>query len=383
MPKLSRQTQKIFAGNANNTGVFGSAADNTKILTQDIQEIQSKPAFLTGWINAVLGTRKYPALEEMQALQYMQTYQLAYMFENGIPEYDPGTNYFVYSVVRQTGTFQLYGSLTNDNLGNPLNDTDNWKPLINLDFNVLDATTSVKGIAMLATISDIISGNNDKIVTPNLLSQYGFQTGDVKATTNPVLQDGWVWAAGTIGNSSSGATRANSDTEHLFKMYWNATEYNYTGTTATGAALQVYDSSGNPVSKGLSADSDWNNNRRMSVVDLRDRVIAGRGNMVGTAGRLSGQMGGVNGNGLGNSGGWETHSLDESQNGEHRHTQIMLSATEDDNPDPPLNRSVIGNNIVGAVVTYSGGNTGTNTSGEGSPHNNVQPTMICNYVIKL
>src|SRR5690606_33262304 len=143
-------------------------------------------------------------------------------------------------IVKRTGTYEIYGSLTDNNTGNPVTDTNNWVFLQDLSQSTVpDATTVLKGIAMLATVADVIAGNADKIVTPDLLTQYGFTTGDIKATTNPTLQSGWVWAAGTIGNASSGATRANADTEQLFRMYWNAAEYNYTGTTATGAALQV------------------------------------------------------------------------------------------------------------------------------------------------
>lgn len=383
MARIPRKLLKIFARDASNNGVFGSAADNTKILSNDVETIQSKPAWLTGWIDAVIGTRKFPTLEEFQSCNYVNTSQIAYILQEGIPEWDSQTEYFQKSIVKKSGTYEIYGSITDANIGNLLSDDTNWEFLQDLALSTVpDATTVLKGIAMLATKDDVSSGNADKIVTPNLLSEYGFRTGDWKGTTGSSLQSGWIWAAGNIGNGSSGASnRANDDCEALFKFYWNDAAYNYTGTTATGAALQVFTSDGSSVAKGVSADADWAANRRINVPDFRDRVPAGRGNMVGNAGRLSGQAGGVSGNGLGNAGGTETHSLTSGQNGSHFHHSGM----------PHIDGGQFGSDngftsvrVAGfGSAPYSTSSTRTDSSGEGSPHNNVQPTIICNYIIKL
>jgi hypothetical protein len=381
MARIENKNLKIFASDASNNGVFGSAADNTKILSNDVEVLQSKPAWEDGWEEAVIGTRKFPTLEEFQSCNYINTSFISYIIQEGIPEWNEDKTYYQNSIVKRTGTYEIYGSKTDDNTGNALPDgvsDDEWEFLQDLAITAIpDATTSVKGIAMLATIADVIAANTTKIVTPDLLTQYGFTTGDVKATTRPTLQAGWVWAAGTIGNASSGATRANSDTEDLFNLYWNATEYNYAGTNASGAALQVYDSSGNAVAKGVSAAADWGANRRISVVDLRDRAIAGRGDMVGNAGRLSGQTGGVSGNGLGNSGGTETHTLTAAQNGPHQHQWWGSGGS-----GSPKSFALFVDQSSGGLGSLRSADAIVE-SGEGSPHNNVQPTIICNYVIKL
>jgi hypothetical protein len=375
MARIENKHLEIFAQNASNNGVFGSAADNSKILSNDIETIQSKPAWLTGWLDATVGTRKFPTLEEFQACNYVNTTMIAYIIQEGIPEWNEDKTYYQNSVVKRTGTYEIYGSVTDDNQGNALTDEDNWELLQDLSTGTVpDATTLVKGIAALAEIADVISGDNEKIVTPDLLKMYGFQTGDAKIHTGSSLQDGWVWAAGNIGSASSGATgRANADCEELFKFYWDDAAYNYTGATATGAALQVFNSSGTAVAKGASADADWSANRRINVPDMRDRVVAGRGDMVGNAGRLSGQSGGVTGNGLGNVGGLETHSLSAAQNGAHTHVANVAGGD-----GPGVGAFDIAG--PGQPVSNLGGLT---TSGEGSPHNNVQPTIILNYIIKL
>lgn len=376
MARISRKHQKIFALNSGNNGVFGSAADNTKVLSDDLDELQEKPAFLTGWISAVLGIKKFPALEEFQSLNYINTYQLAYLFQEGIPEYLAAATYYQNSIVRKTGTYELYGSITDDNTGNALPasgaDNDDWEFLQDLSATVGDATTAAKGIAMLATLTDVRANNTTKIVTPDLLTAYGFRTGDWKGTTTSTLQAGWVWAAGTIGNASSNASsRANADTLELFTLYWNDAAYNYTGTNATGAALQVYTSAGAAVAKGASAAADFAANRQIAVPDFRDRVPAGRGNMVGNAGRLSGQPGGVNGNALGASGGAETHTLIEAEL-----PTVNLS-----------NKSAALDGGSGGLVDGTRDETDKVDRvlpfGDDQPHNNVQPTIICNIIIKL
>jgi len=49
-----------------------------------------------------------------------------------IPEYDAGTTYYADSIVCKTGTYQLYGSITNGNIGNALTDGTNWQLICNL-----------------------------------------------------------------------------------------------------------------------------------------------------------------------------------------------------------------------------------------------------------
>lgn len=385
MARIPNKHLKVFASDAANNGVFGSAADNTKILSNDVETIQSKPAWLTGWIDAVIGTRKFPTLEEFQSCNYVNTSQIAYILQEGIGEWNPLKTYYQNSIVKKTGTYEIYGSLTDDNVGNPLSDDTNWEFLQDLGESYQQATTSQLGIAMLATVADVIAKNTQKIVTPNLLNEHGFITGDWKGTTRPTLQAGWCWGAGTIGNASSGATYAAADAQDLFNLYWNAIEYNYAGTTATGAGLQVFTSAGAAVAKGASAAADWAANRRISVVDFRDRVPAGRGNMVGNAGRLSGQSGGVNGNGLGNSGGLETHSLAELENAEHDHAvpSFRVSAATQMTDTTGGGYAYGGDDGQARFVADDPPQITTLESGQGSPHNNVQPTIISNIVIKL
>ena len=125
MPKINRKNQKIFASNATNNGQFGSAELGTKLKTNDVETLQALSAYQEGWASAALGGDKLPTLEEFQALHYITNYQLAYMFQEGIPEYNAQTTYFENSIVKQGS--KLYISLTSDNLNNPLTDIVNWR----------------------------------------------------------------------------------------------------------------------------------------------------------------------------------------------------------------------------------------------------------------
>ncbi|MCO6445181.1 MAG: tail fiber protein [Anaerolineae bacterium] len=107
-----------------------------------------------------------------------------------------------------------------------------------------------------------------------------------------------------------------------------------------------------------------------NVPDLRGRVVAGKDDMGGTsANRLTDQSGGLNGDTLGDTGGAETHTLVIDEMPAHTHT---LSA------NAILNGGGAGFGDFNTPST----NKSTGSAGGGGAHNNVQPTIILNYIIK-
>ena len=107
-----------------------------------------------------------------------------------------------------------------------------------------------------------------------------------------------------------------------------------------------------------------------NIPDLRGRVIAGQDDMGGaSANRLTGQTGGVDGDVLGGTGGAETHTLSIAEMPAHTHDQSLRA-----------NAAITGGGNPGVdqgITTIQTGSTGG-----GGAHNNVQPTMILNYIIK-
>lgn len=138
MVKLTRKNQKVFAGNANNNGVFGSLQSGNKQLSNDPEVIQSLPAYSAGWNDATISSEDLPALEEFQGIQYVVTRQLAYIYETGTPEYDANTNYCLGAeckVIGNEGNYQIFSSVVADNINHPVTDTAYWKEVFNTEFS--------------------------------------------------------------------------------------------------------------------------------------------------------------------------------------------------------------------------------------------------------
>ena len=110
-----------------------------------------------------------------------------------------------------------------------------------------------------------------------------------------------------------------------------------------------------------------------NLPDLRGRTIAGQDDMGGTsADRLTNQTGGLDGDTLGATGGTETHTLALTELPDSYYYNSNLTSIDDyvDNH--------AGSNFVARVADV----TSHTTQGGGGAHNNVQPTIVLNYIIK-
>ena len=129
MAKITRATQKIFGENAPTTAIttFGTAKATTPNNSRNPNDIQTA-AYLTGWENA-LEADFAPFVEDTNGLCYLFTRQLAYLYQQGVSEWDAGTTYYKNSLctVIENNNLVIKRSLTDNNINhNPVSDTTNW-----------------------------------------------------------------------------------------------------------------------------------------------------------------------------------------------------------------------------------------------------------------
>ena len=138
-----------------------------------------------------------------------------------------------------------------------------------------------------------------------------------------------------------------------------------------------------------------NGSTTFNVPDLRGRVVAGQDDMGGSsANRLTGLSGGVDGDVFGAAGGAETHTLTTAQLAAHTHDSPALT-------DPGHTHTYAGAQVFNGGTGGAGGvNAGSNqtsgssttgitlaattgSTGSDAAHNNVQPTIILNYILRV
>lgn len=119
----------------------------------------------------------------------------------------------------------------------------------------------------------------DASIPTSALAGATVPTGLVSAYALLTEPSGWLFVSGkTIGNASSGGTaRANADTQTLFEGLWNS----YSNTD-----LPIQDSSGVASTRGASASADYAANKRLPLLDARGRVLAAIDNLGGTAANI-------------------------------------------------------------------------------------------------
>lgn len=183
-------------------------------------------------------------------------------------------------------------------------------------------------------------------------------------------------------------TAQTSGTEPTGYKFCNGQDLN----TYTFAALHAVISNtygGTAYNAGVTDQSGVSTT--FKVPDTRGRVIAGQDNMGSTTSQdnLTGLSGGINGDTLGATGGSETHTLTTAQLASHSHTLNggLLTVSSGGNSAATGIRPVSLTSGDEGSGTVTVGNTNFDnfsiaSNGSGSAHNNVQPTIILNYMIK-
>lgn len=197
------------------------------------------------------------------------------------------------------------------------------------------------------SVSIISNGTNWLIIVEN--SGGNAWTSQIRLAFLPTAPTGWIiMDDGSIGSATSGATtRANADTLNLFVMLWNS--------VPDGDA---------PVSggRGVSALADFNANKNLTLPRILGRVLG-----------VAGSGSGLTPRGLGEFLGEETHVLTIPEMPSHNHGS------------PADNFLVTGgtDSLTSGGGAQDSGSSVTMSTGGGSAHNNMQPTLFLRAFIKL
>lgn len=198
MAKISRVVAKIFGSTAgvNQRIVFGSFAAGSTVYSTDPTAIQSLANYLEGWFGAVLGDNS-PTIEDMNSLCFLFAYQLAYLMQAGVAEWQTDTVYYKGSMVNVGGV--TYVSLTDNNSGNAVTDSANW-------------TTAVKTASFLledATVPYVnIGGPNYMSVPISLTSVLIAMLNSGTSGTTQIQVN--VYRAGALNASTTASLPASS-----------------------------------------------------------------------------------------------------------------------------------------------------------------------------
>ena len=237
MSALSRFTQFIFGSTASAGRIsqFGSLKAGTPttysgstITPAEVQDQSGSSAgsnYLQGLDGALIANNS-PAVQDINAMLNMITYQLAYLMQSGIPEYDSNTVYYTNQIVREGGT--LYQSLMNSNAGNdPATNPSDW------------------AVFSSATKTAVISASSGAYVGGSGVSPVTNLTVNIVTTGNPVQIS--LISDGTTGTgyfavylSSSTATQLgfrailNVDSTNVYSQDF-ALDVNTTFTTTHGS----------------------------------------------------------------------------------------------------------------------------------------------------
>jgi hypothetical protein len=176
MAKIPRKTAFPFGANASAAakGIqqFGSSVGGTPNYTKDLSQIQTLAAWQGGWDPALVGG--LPLQEDMNAVDFVHSQQIAYLLQQGIPEYDAATTYFTNGFCSHNGV--IYISLADNNMGNTPGSAPSWWLIFlqgvptywgGSDSSVTAGTFRVTGVTGFPANADLLPGTILQFIAAN------------------------------------------------------------------------------------------------------------------------------------------------------------------------------------------------------------------------
>jgi hypothetical protein len=166
MAKLDRKDVKIFAEDSKETLITEFRTEDsggaTASFSRDPDVIQNEN-YSQGWVNDTnnLNTKIYG--EDLNAVNYVLSYLLKYLYENGIAEWKSTTTYYQNSICKVDNA--LYLSLQNNNIGNdPTSTVSYWKLIPLENVSIEDAGSGFS----------IVKDVTDNVITFKTISVTGY-----------------------------------------------------------------------------------------------------------------------------------------------------------------------------------------------------------------
>lgn len=155
-------------------------------------------------------------------------------------------------------------------------------------------------------------------------------------------------------------------------------------TTPGGANINTSGTQSGTHTGTVAPHGDGDGSTTFHKPDLRGRTPFGRDDMGGSAAsRVTNAASGINGNVLGDNGGAQTVTLATANLSSHSHVQQVNTGT---GTDAAANRT--GGSGTGPITNAAGGaagngQTSTQTSGSGTAHQNMPPSIIEDWIIQI
>ena len=295
-----------------------------------------------------------------------------------------GTGYAAATVV--TGTVEtstITSPDTNGNIAitpNGTGEVDISK--VDIDSGAIDGTTIGANSAAAGTFSQVTLASGASVTS--ILDEDNFASDSATALATQQSIKAYI-ASQTSASTPAGVIVPYAGTSApTGYQFCNGQDLNtFTFKDLHAAISNTY--GGTAYSAGVTDQSGVSTT--FKVQDLRGRVIAGLDNMGSTTSQdhLTNFSGGVDGDTLGATGGSEKHRLQETESGLVSHTHadsFSINQRNGNNQNSGLSgftasadANSLSNPISGSVTAVPGAQAAT-------AHNNVQPTIILNYIIK-
>ena len=213
--KLQRKNVKIFAENSAATLITEfrseSVDGSTASFSRDPDVIQNAN-YEQGWVEDTNNLNTKIFGEDMNAVSYVQSYLLKYLYENGIPEWSSSTEYFEHSITRVND--RLFISLTNNNVNNnPTSTVEEWAEI---PLSAINIVTSGTG----SSVFNSAVGNNITLKSLSVDGYGSLQDNGDQLNIHIVGSEGivdafWGQIQGTLTNQTDLVSALNTKQDNL------------------------------------------------------------------------------------------------------------------------------------------------------------------------